>query len=55
MNFKEFQVNVEKMKNELDSKLVNAEDVKIEYMKYNGSDCLWAMNEKGNVLSYFKW
>lgn len=54
MNFKEFQVNVEKMKNELDSKLVNAEDVKIEYTKFDGHNCLWAM-KNDEVITYFKW
>lgn len=54
MNFTEFYKNVEKMKDDLQEKFVNAEDVKIEYTKFDGQNCIWAM-ENDNVISYFKW
>ena len=43
------------MESDLKEKSIDPADVKIEYTKFNGSDCLWAMNEKGNVFTYFKW
>ena len=54
MNFKQFYENVEKMKTELEDKNIDFEDVKIEYTKFDGNNCLWAM--KGDeIVSYFKW
>ena len=54
MNFKEFYENVEKMKYDLQKEFINAEDVRIEYTKFDGNNCLWAM--KGDkIISYFKW
>lgn len=54
LNFKEFYEQVEKMKYELQSQFINAEEVKIEQTKFDGNQCIWAM--KGDkVVSYFKW
>jgi len=54
MDFKEFYENVEKMKYDIQEQFINAEDVKIEYTRFDGYDCLWAI--KGDkIISYFKW
>ena len=54
MNFKQFYENVEKMNYDLQKEFINAEDVKIEYTKFDGNNCIWAM--KGDeIVSYFKW
>lgn len=54
MNFKEFYDNVEKMKYDLQEKFINADEVKIEYTKFDYNNCIWAMKD-GEVVSYFKW
>ena len=54
MNFNEFQKKVTEMGCKLQEENVNPEDVKIEYTKLDGNNCLWAM--KGDhIISYFKW
>lgn len=54
MNFNEFEVNVKEMKQELEEAEVKPEDVKIEYTKFDGYDCLWAiLGDK--IITYFKW
>ena len=54
MNFKQFYNKVEQMKCDLQREFINAEDVKIEYTKFDGNNCLWAM--KGDkIISYFTW
>ena len=54
MNFNEFEKNVIVMKQELEEASVNPETVKIEYTKFDGYDCLWAMLDN-KVITYFKW
>ena len=54
MDFIEFEKNVQEMKQELEEASVNPEDVKIEYTKFDGYDCLWAIKDH-KVISYFKW
>ena len=54
MDFSEFEVNVKEMKKKLQEAEVKPEDVKIEYTKFDGYDCLWAI-EDHKVISYFKW
>ena len=54
MDFIEFEKNVIVMKQELEEASVNPETVKIEYTKFDGYDCLWAiLDNKG--ISYFIW
>ena len=54
MNFKELEVNVQKMKQELQEENVDPEQVQVSYTRFDGYDCLWAM--KGDkVITYFKW
>lgn len=54
MDFKEFEKNVREMKKKLEESNVDPEDVKIEYTKFDGYDCLWAIKDH-KVISYFKW
>lgn len=54
MNFNEFEKNVIAMKQELEEASVNPEDVKIEYTKFDGYDCLWAI-QGDKIITYFKW
>lgn len=54
MDFNEFKNNIKKMESDLKNKSINPADVKIEYTKFDGYDCIWAMHED-NVITYFKW
>ena len=54
MNFTEFYENVEKMKYDLQEQFINADEVKIEYTKFDGNNCLWAVKDD-KVIAYFKW
>ena len=54
VDFKEFYENVEKMKYDLQEQFINADEVKIEYTKFDGNNCLWAIQDD-KVVSYFKW
>jgi hypothetical protein len=54
MDFMEFEKNVQEMKHELEEADVQFEDVKIEYTRFDGYDCLWAIKDH-KVISYFKW
>lgn len=54
MDFKEFYENVEKMKYDLQEQFINYDEVKIEYTKFDGNNCLWAIQDD-KVVSYFKW
>ncbi len=54
MNFTDFMHNVEVMGIELQEKGIKPDEVKIEYTKFDGNNCIWAM--KGDeIVSYFKW
>lgn len=54
MNFKEFYEQVEKMKYDIQGMFLNVEGVTINYSKFDGDDCIWAM--KGDkVISYIRW
>ena len=54
MNFTDFIHNVEVMGIELQEKGIKPDEVKIEYTKFDGNNCIWAMNGD-NIVSYFKW
>ena len=54
MDFNEFEKNVIAMKQELEEAEVKPEDVKIEYTKFDGYDCLWAI-QGDKIITYFKW
>ena len=54
VDFNEFYENVEKMKYDLQEQFINADEVKIEYTKFDGNNCLWAILDD-KVVSYFKW
>lgn len=54
MNFNEFEKNVIAMKQELEEADIKLDTVKIEYTRFDGYDCLWAMKDH-KVISYFKW
>jgi len=54
MNFTEFEEHVQVMKQELQKAGVNPEDVKIEYTKFDGKNCIWAMKDD-EIITYFKW
>lgn len=54
MNFIEFEKNVKVMKQKLEEESVDLSEAKIEYTRFDGYDCLWAI--KGDkIISYFKW
>lgn len=54
MDFNEFERNVQNMKKKLEEADIKLDTVKIEYTKFDGYDCLWAI--KGDkVITYFKW
>jgi len=54
MNFNEFEKNVIVMKQELEEADIKLDTVKIEYTKFDGYNCLWAiLGDK--VITYFKW
>ena len=54
MNFVEFYENVQNLKNELMKQGLSLEDVQISYTKFDGKDCIWAL-DGDNVVAYFKW
>ena len=39
---------------EIQEQFINADEVKIEYTKFDGNNCLWAIQDD-KVVSYFKW
>ena len=54
MNFKEFEENVQKMKQELQEENVDPKQVQVSYTRFDGYDCLWAL-DGDKVVCYFKW
>jgi len=54
MNFNDLLHNVTVMGLELQEKGINPDDVKISYTKFDGKNCIWAMNGD-EIVSYFKW
>lgn len=54
MNFSEFERNFQDMKKKLEESNINPETVKIEYTKFDGYNCIWAMKDD-NIITYFKW
>jgi hypothetical protein len=54
MNFTEFKTNVNAMEHKLQEENINPEDVRIEYTRFDGYDCLWAVHGD-KIISYFKW
>ena len=55
MNFTEFYSKVQTMKQELEDKGINPEDVKIGYTRATGENIITAMSSEYTVASYFKW
>lgn len=54
MNFVEFKEKIVEMECKLKEENINLGDIKIEYTKLDGYNCIWAMKED-NVISHFKW
>lgn len=54
MNFSEFERNFQDMKKKLEESNINPETVKIEYTKFDGYNCIWAMKDD-IIITYFKW
>ena len=54
MNYQEFEEKVLDMGIILQENNVKPEDVKIEYTRLDGHNCLWAMKDD-TVITYFKW
>lgn len=54
MNFKEFEENVQEMKQKLQEENVDLESVQVSYTRFDGYDCLWAL-DGDKVVCYFKW
>ena len=54
MNFREFEANVQEMKQKLQEENVGLESVQVSYTRFDGYDCLWAL-DGDKVVCYFKW